>query len=219
MRRHDFITLLGGASAWPFAAHAQQPMPVIGFLSSSSPDLWASRLRAFHEGLSETGFVEGKNVAIEYRWANDQYDRLPALATELVRRQVAVIAVPASTPGALAAKAATTIIPSVFYVGSDPVAVGLVASLARPGANVTGVTSLGLELGAKRLELLHELVPTATIIALLVNPANRVLAEIETRELLTVARRFGLTLHVLHASTDRDIDNAFSTLAQLRGGR
>jgi putative tryptophan/tyrosine transport system substrate-binding protein len=218
LKRREFIALLGSTAAtWPLAARAQQPaMPVIGFLGPQSPELWASRLRAFHQGLSETGYVEGKNVAIEYRWAKGQYDRLPALAAELVRRQLAVIAVPASTPGALATKAATTTIPIVFYVGSDPVAVGLVDSLARPGGNVTGVTSLGLELGPKRLELLHELVPTATIIALLVNPASPTLAETESREQQTAARRLGLTLHVLHASTEGDIDKAFSILAQLR---
>jgi putative tryptophan/tyrosine transport system substrate-binding protein len=220
LRRREFMTLLGGAAAvWPLAARAQQPtMPVIGFLGSLSPDLFASRLHMFRLGLSETGYVDGRNVAIEYRWAEGQSDRLPAFAAELVRRQVAVIAVPASTPGALAAKAATTTIPIVFFTGGDPVAAGLVASLARPGGNITGVTSLGVEVGPKRLELLHELVPTATTIALLVNPASSRLGEIESRDLQAVARGLGLQLHVLRASTERDFEPVFATLVQLRAG-
>ena len=184
-------------------------MPVIGFLSSSSPDLFASRLRAFHRGLSETGYVEGKNVAIEYRWAKGQINRLPVLAAELVRNQVAVIAVPASTPGALAAKAASSMIPIVFLTGGDPVQLGLVASLNRPGSNVTGVTTLAVELGQKQLELLHELIPKATAIALLVNPTNPSLSEPTTKNLQAA---------VLYASTEREIDAAFTTLVQLRTG-
>ncbi len=218
--RRELIAAIGGATvAWPLTARAQQAaMPVIGFLGAESPNLWVGRLRAFYQGLSETGYVEGRNVAIEYRWAEGQNDRLPALVADLVRRQVTVIAALEITHGALAAKAATTTIPIVFYTGADPVAVGLVASLNRPGGNVTGLTSLNVEVGPKRLELLHELVPTATIIALLVNPTNPTIAEIESRDAQTAARTFGLQLHVLHASTERNFDEVFATLAQLRAG-
>ena len=219
MKRREFITLLGGAAAsWPIAARAQQPaMPVIGFLSGESPDLFAYLARAFREGLKGTGYVEGEDVAIEYRWADGQYDRLPALVADLIRRQVNVIAANSPAP-VLAAKAATTTIPIVFATGYDPVATGLVASLARPGGNLTGVTSLTAEVGPKRLELLHEVVPTATAIAVLVNPAAGLLAETISRDLHAAARTLGLRLHVLHASAARDFDTVFATLGQLRVG-
>jgi putative ABC transport system substrate-binding protein len=224
MRRREFITLLGGAATapsllWPFGVRAQQPaMPVIGVLSAEWPDRFADRLRAFHQGLSETGYIEGRNLAIEYRWAEGRNDRLPALAVELVRRQVTVIVTAGSTPAALAARAATATIPIVFYLGADPVEVGLVTSLSRPGGNLTGVVTLNVEVAAKRLELLHEMVPTATIVALLVNPTTTPLAETMTRDLQAAARTLGLRLHVLHADSEREIDTAFATLVQLRAG-
>ena len=216
MKRREVITLLGGAAAaWPLAARAQQPaMPVIGFLNGASPHLYAHLVRAFRQGLSETGFVEGRDVAIEYRWAEGQYHRLPALAADLVRRQVTVLAA-TSTPAARAAKALASTIPIVFTTDGDPVQLGLVASLSRPGGNVTGVTSLAVEVGPKRLELAHDLIPTATIMALLVNPTNP-LAEAVSRDLQAAARTLGLELHVLHASTERDFEVVFTTLVQLR---
>ena len=218
-RRRDFITLLGGTAVWPLGARAQQTaMPVIGVISAEWPDLFTDRLRAFHDGLRETGYVEGRNVAIEHRWAEGRNDRLAALAAELVRCQVAAIVAAGSTPAALVAQAATTTIPIVFYIGADPVKEGLVTSLSRPGGNVTGVVTLNVEVAAKRLELLHELVPTATIVALLVNPTNPTLAETITRDLEVAARTLGVQLHVLHASSEREIDTAFATLVELRAG-
>ena len=220
MKRREFITLLGGAAAaWPLAAGAQQPtMPVVGYVNAGSPNLNASRLGAFQQGLRESGYVEGRNVAIEYRWAEGHYHQIPTLIQDLVRRQVSVIAAPGSTPAALAAKAATTTIPVVFVTATDPVAAGLVASLNRPGGNLTGVTVLTLELGPKQLELLREAVPTATVIALLVNPASPVLAETQTRDLQATTRALGLPLHVLYARAASDFGTVFETLGQLRAG-
>jgi putative tryptophan/tyrosine transport system substrate-binding protein len=218
MRRREFITLLGGAAAaWPLAARAQQPgMPVIGFLGGTSPDTFADRVRAFRQGLKDTGYVEGENVAIEYRWAENQIDRLPALATDLVRRQVAVIAATGGITSAFAAKAATTVIPIVFGAGEDPVRLGLVASLARPGGNLTGLNFVSTELAGKRLELLRELVPGAARIAVLVNPANSTSTETTLRDVETAARSMGLHLQVLNASTSREIDAAFALFARER---
>jgi putative ABC transport system substrate-binding protein len=218
MKRRTFITLLGGAAvAWPLAARAQQPaMPVIGFMNALSPETRASQWAAFRQGLRETGYIEDQNVKIEYRWAESRYDRLPAMAADLVRRQVAVIAA-TSTPAAVAAKAATTTVPIVFETGGDPIRLGLVASLNRPGGNVTGVTQLAEEIAPKRLELLHELVPTARVIALLVNPATA-LAGSSTRNIQAAADALRLELHVLHASTERELDAAFTRLSQLRVG-
>jgi putative ABC transport system substrate-binding protein len=214
MRRREFITLLGGAATWPLVARAQQPaMPVIGFLNTRVPAADPHLLAAFHRGLRETGYIEGQNVAIEYRWASNQYDRLQALATDLVLRQVNVIAAIGS-PSAPAAKAVTTTIPIVFIIGFDPVEFGLVTSLNRPGGNLTGVTVLGVELGSKRLELLHELIPTANVVAALVNPTTPA-AETQSTELQAAARALGLKLHVLHASTEGDLDAVFPTLLQL----
>jgi putative tryptophan/tyrosine transport system substrate-binding protein len=217
MRRREFIGVLGGAAAWPVAALAQRRMPMIGFMSSISPEELAGPLAGFHKGLSEAGYVEDRNVAIEYRWARGNNDLPPQFAADLVRRRVDVIAAPGSVPSALAAKAATTTIPIVFYVAADPVAMGLVASLNRPGGNLTGVATLGAQLGAKRLELLHELVPTATMIAVLVNP-NGSNAEAFVKSVQTGARTLGLKVEVVYASGDGDLDPVFVTLDRLSAG-
>jgi ABC-type uncharacterized transport system substrate-binding protein len=218
MRRREFITLIGGAAAaWPLAARAQQPaMPVIGFVHPASPDLIADRLRAFRQGLKDTGYVEGENVAIEYRWADEQIDRLPVLVAELVRRQVTVIAAVGGNIPVFAAKAATTTIPIVFAIGEDPVGLGLVASLARPGGNLTGVNFLATELTAKRLELQRELMPTSGRVAVLLNMANAANAESTLREVESAARAIGLQTQVLNASTSREIDAAFVALVRER---
>jgi len=215
MRRRDFVAAFAGvAAAWPLAARAQQPVtPVIGFLGSDWPNQYAGRLRAFSEGLNEAGFAGGRNVVIEYRWAESQYDRLPALAADLVRRQVTVV-VATSTPAMLSAKAATTTIPIIFLTGSDPVEVGVVASLSRPGGNMTGVANLTVATAAKQLELLHELVPAATVIAVLVNPANLILAETLSRNFHAAGRAIGQQIRVVSAGTEGDIDMAFADLAQ-----
>jgi ABC-type uncharacterized transport system substrate-binding protein len=217
MQRRGFITLLGGAVAWPFTAHAQpSAMPVIGFLGTRASGDDPQLLTAFRSGLKETGYVEGQNVAIEYRFADNQYDRLATLAADLVRRRVAVIV--ANGRAAQAAKEATATIPIAFVAGFDPVEVGLVASMNRPGGNTTGVSILDVELGPKRLQLMHELVPTANIIALLVNPSDPARAENTSRELQAAAKTLGLQLHVLYASTDRDFDTVFARLVELRAG-
>jgi putative tryptophan/tyrosine transport system substrate-binding protein len=210
--RREFISLIGGAAAtWPVAVQAQQPaMPVIGFLSSS-PQAYVARLRAFAQGLKEEGYIEGQNVAIEYRWAEDHDDRLPALAAELVHRQATVIAAGGS-PSSLAAKAATATIPIVFETASDPVTLGLVASLNRPGGNLTGVTNLNVEVGQKRLELLREMLPAATTIAVLVNPSAPAVTEQFLRGLQAAAPALGMQLRVLNASTERDFDAVFAAL-------
>jgi len=218
MRRREFIRLLGSAAtAWPFGAHAQQPaMPVIGFLNSGSPDAFADLVRAFLQGLKEAGYVDGQNVAIEYRWANGQYDRLAALVDDLVRRRVSVIAA-TSTPANVMAKAATTTIPIVFTTGGDPVQLGLVASLGRPGGNVTGVTQMNAEVAPKRVELAHELVPHGSVFGLLINPANP-LAETVTRDSHAAALKFGVQLNVQHASTDAELDKAFTAFREMHVG-
>jgi ABC-type uncharacterized transport system substrate-binding protein len=215
MGRREFVALVGGAAvAWPLVARAQQPaMPVIGFLASATPDGFAPMAAAFRQGLSETGFVEGRNAAIEYRWAEGHTDRLPALTADLIRRQVAVIAA-AGASSSLAAKAATTAIPIVFSAAIDPVAVGLVASLSRPAGNATGVTNLGVELLQKQVEMLHEVVPTAITVAGLVNPTFPG-SEAQARDLQAAARKLGLELHVVYASSERDLDTAFETMVRL----
>jgi putative ABC transport system substrate-binding protein len=217
IKRREFVTLLGGAAAWPLAARAQQPtMPVVGVVNARSSDGSARVADAFPKGLTETGYVEGQNVTVEYHWLEGKYDRLPSLMGDLARRRVAVIATPGSNPAALAAKAATATIPIVFGVGEDPVKLGLVASLARPGGNATGINFFPSEVLAKRLALLHELVPKAVRIAVLINPANASTAEATLRDIPEAARAIGLQTQVLNASTSREIEAAFATLVRDR---
>jgi putative ABC transport system substrate-binding protein len=216
MKRREFVTLLGGAAAWPITARSQPAMPVIGFISSGSAAASASHVAAFRKGLNETGYVEGQNVTVEYHWLEGRYDLLPALVADLVGRRVGVIATPGSPPAALAAQAATATIPIVFGAGQDPVQLGLVASLARPGGNATGINYFGRELVAKRLQLLHELVPKAVRIAVLVNPANVTAAESTLREVQEAAPNMGLQIQILNATTIGEIDAAFATLARER---
>ena len=219
MKRRQFMSFLGGLAAWPLVARAQQShkMPVVGFLNGAAADLYARFAAEFRRGLNEMGFVEGQNVAVEYRWADGHYDRLPELTADLIRRQVTVIAA-TSTPAALAAKAATTTIPVVFTTASDPVGLGFVASLARPGGNMTGATQLNMELGPKRLELMHQMLPKASVIALIVNPTNPVVAEIQTRDAQQAARDLGLQLEILRASTEAEFDEAVAKLPERGAG-
>jgi putative tryptophan/tyrosine transport system substrate-binding protein len=215
MRRREFIAGLGSAAAWPLAVRAQQqPLPLVGFLNAAFAENYTSQLAAFLKGLGEGGFVDGRGVTVEYRWGEDQNGRFPMLAADLVKRRVAVIAA-TSTPAALAAKAATSTVPIVFEIASDPVQLGLVASLNRPGGNVTGVTQINVEVGPKRLELLHKLMPAARSIALLVNPSNPAVAEASTNQMQTAARTLGIELHVLHASQESDFGAAFSMVREL----
>jgi putative tryptophan/tyrosine transport system substrate-binding protein len=216
--RRELVAMLGGAALWPLAARAQRPaLPVVGFVNPTTPQRFARPLSAFLKGLGETGYVEGRNVAIEYRWAEDRNDRLPEMVADLVRRPVSVIAA-TSTPAALAAKAATTTIPIVFEIGSDPVQLGLVATLSRPGGNITGVTQLVQEVTPKMLELLHELLPAASVMALLVNPTDPALAQINTTRVMAAAHTLGLELHVLNASIERDFEGVFAKLIELQAG-
>ena len=217
MRRREFITVIGGAAAWPLAVRAQKPtMPVVGFLSPGSPDVFALEVAAFRKGLHEAGYVEGQNVTVEYHWLEGQYDRLAALVADLVRRQVAVIATPANAAGAVAAKAATARIPIVFGIGQDPVRFGLVTSLARPGGNATGINFFNTEVTAKRLRLLHDLVPKTVRIAVLVNPANAPIAESTLREVQAAAPTIGLHIQILNAATVDEIDTVFATITRER---
>jgi ABC-type uncharacterized transport system substrate-binding protein len=217
MLRRQFISLIGGAAAWPLAARGQQAaVPIVGFLNGGSPDGYAPYVAAFHEGLKQTGYIEAQNVAIEHRWAEGRFERLPAFAADLIQRKVNVIAA-TSTPAALAAKAATTTMPIVFTTSGDPVQLGLVASLSRPDGNITGVTQWNVEAAPKRLELAHELAPAAAMMALLVNPTDPN-TETLSKELAVAARTLGLNLRIAHARTERDIDDAFAAVAQLQVG-
>jgi putative ABC transport system substrate-binding protein len=219
MTRREFIAGLGGALAWPFRARAQQSLiPTIGVLGSTSSKVQANFLRAFRQGLGEAGYVEGRDVNVEYRWADDQNEKLAALAADLAHHHVNLIVAAASTPAALAAKAATATIPIVFLLGSDPVAAGLVDSLARPGRNATGITSTNMELGSKRLELVRELLPSTNVTALLVNPTNPNITEPMSKDLQMAARALGLQLHVVNATTEADFDSVFATVTKLRAG-
>jgi putative ABC transport system substrate-binding protein len=212
MRRREFITLLGGATAWPVAAYAQQPgLPVVGFLHVASPGAFPHLLAGFRQGLKDAGVIEGQNATIEFRWAEGRYDRLPVLAAALVRQRVSVLVAVGGEDSALAAKAATTTIPIVFLVARDPALTGLVASLSRPGGNATGVNLYGAELGAKRLGLLHDLVPTASVVGLLLNPGY-LTAEVEVRDVNAAARRIGCEILLLNASNDSEIDAAFAAM-------
>jgi putative ABC transport system substrate-binding protein len=218
MRRRDVVILIGGTALLPLAAHAQQTVPVVGYLGAESPTLFATRLKAFRDGLERTGFTEGRNLTIEYRWAEGNNARLSALAVELLNRNVAVLATPGSLAAALAAKKATTTIPIVFETGADPVVAGLVDNLRKPGGNVTGVTSLNAAVGAKRLELLHELVPSSRAFALLVNPSNPKNTEETTADLTAAAKTLNCDLRVLRASTEPEIETAFAELSKLQAG-
>ena len=218
MRRRVFLSVLGGSAAWAVTARAQEALPVVGYLGIDTPDRFASRLRSFHQGLGSLGFVEGQNFRVEYRWAEGKSDRLQALALELVRAQVSVIATPGSLSSALAAKAATSSVPIVFEMGADPIESGLVASLSRPSGNITGVTSLNAQVGSKRLELLHELLPSARAFALLLNPDNKRNAEATVRLLQAAADTRGLKLHILQATTEQEFDPAFRKARELGAG-
>jgi putative ABC transport system substrate-binding protein len=216
MKRREFITLVGAAAAtWPLSVQAQQPkLPVIGYLGSATPEAWAERLNAFRDGLGESGFVEGRNVTIEYRWADSHYDRLPGLAADLVHRDVAVIVAPGSAVGALAAKAATTTIPIVFETGADPIEIGLVSSLSHPGGNVTGISQLSFEFGPKRLEILHEALPAAKTIAVLVNTTAGDVVGRQIKDLQQAAGKLGLELSIVNVSADRELEGAFAALRE-----
>jgi putative ABC transport system substrate-binding protein len=220
MRRRDFIRIVAGSAvaAWPLAARPQQPaMPVVGFLNGASAEGYTKFLAEFRRGLNSMGFVEGQNVAVEYRWAEGHYDRLPSLAADLIRRQVAVIAA-TSTPAAFAAKKATTTIPIVFTTGSDPVEIGLVTNIARPGGNITGATQITMEVGQKRLELLHQLIPDATVLAIAVNPSNPAVAEVQIRDAQDAMRTLGLKLEIVQARDEEEFDKAIAGLRQRAGG-